>query len=93
MNTILEQKKLVIKSAEQKLIERETERYLSALRLLLNAPLRVEVAIEGMPVNKIATIAHFTDSTIKTNDLLPHKPHYTRPGIKGQGYSVTEISE
>jgi hypothetical protein len=93
MNAILEQKKIVIKSAEQKLIERETEKYIAALRHALNAPVQIEVSISGLPITKIASIAHFTDTAIKTNELLPTKPHYTRPCIKGQGFWVVEISE
>ena len=87
---------VTVKSAEQKLIEAKTAAYLDGLRKVLNCDnIKINVEIEGMPLNKIGHMAECAGLRIRERkDLIDFTTqNYLREPFTGNGYTITEISE
>jgi len=93
-------RKLEIKSAEQRMIERATAEYISKLRVVLGQNAKATISIEGLPVSKLGIIAEFL--TDEEGERVPIKAYpstfrqnknYIYHSIKGDGYDIEQLSE
>jgi hypothetical protein len=92
--------KTEIKSAEQRLMERATEEYISKLRAFLGAQTSATIIIEGVPVYKLGVIAEFLKDEegrpVKirlAKSLISGERNFILHTIKGDGYQIEQISE
>lgn len=82
------------------MVERATAEYVSKLRAVLGNKASVNIQIEGVPLSKIGTIAEFLydeegqRAKIKSrNSIIRGNVNYIYHTLKGEGFSIEEISE
>lgn len=91
--------KIQIKSAEQRMIEAATAEYASKLKSVLGQKASAVIQIEGVPISKIATIADFLRDEegeavkIKSFKSFSGTKNYINQSLKGEGYTIEQISE
>lgn len=86
--------KTVVKSAEQKMLEKATEEYVSKVRAILaNEESEVRIEIDGCRLNKLGHIAECSGLPINNREDFECIEHYLRKPFGGEGFTITEISE
>ena len=82
------------------MVERATAEYVSKLRAVLGNNTSANIQIEGVPLSKIGIIAEFLYDEegegvkIKSrNSIIRGNVNYIHHTIKGEGFSIEEISE
>lgn len=92
--------KIEIKSAEQRLLEKASEEYVSKLRAILGPEAKATISIDGARLDKIGTIAEFLrdEDGEKVKIKLyasgfRESKNYIFHSIKGDGFDVEQISE
>lgn len=87
--------KTVVKSAEQKMLEKATEEYVSKVRAILaNEEAGVRIEIGGCRLSKMGHIAECAGLEISKRCPISHEStHLIRKPFSGEGYTITEISE
>lgn len=82
------------------MVERATAEYVSKLRAVLGNNTTANIQIEGVPLSKIGIIAEFLydeegeRAKIKClKSIIRGDVNYIHHTIKGEGFSIEEISE
>lgn len=92
-------KKQVIKSAEQRMLEKATAEYAAKCASILNCKVKVTVQIDGLTYQKLTYLQSFMQDeegempTLHTNGSLVNGKYFSiNTDIAGEGYEIDSLS-